>query len=371
MPFTTVPFTTDAESLADDALARLQEHWEDWEPNDADLEVIIIETLSGIAQDAIETASEVPTAIFRQFGEEILGVPYQGAEAAEGVATFTAVDAAGYDSTQTSPDDDGLVQIAVGTVAFETDDPVIILPGETTVDVAVTATELGTVGNGLSGNAEMITALAWVSLITVAAPTTGGVDAESDADYLDRIADRMQLRAETLVTGRDFEVAALAFPAVGRAVAIVGSPREVTVAVTDADGEALSSDVKDEIEAYYSEHRQVNTVYNVVDPQYSNIAVTFTAVSLPGYENAALEDLIISSVSQWLSPANWGKPANMEEGTTWVLDNKVRYNELLRVIGQVPGVRYVSDATLNGARVDVTMPAADGVALPRDRKSVV
>src|SRR5262245_52312822 len=100
MTFTSVPFTSDAETLVDGALERLQEHWEDWAPNDGDLEVILVESLGPIASDAIQTASTVPDAIFRQFGEQIIGEPYQEAQPATGLATFTAVDASGYDSAQ-------------------------------------------------------------------------------------------------------------------------------------------------------------------------------------------------------------------------------------------------------------------------------
>jgi hypothetical protein len=77
MPFVSIPFTTDLVTLVDGALDRLQEHWEDWEPNDGDLEVIVIEALGPIAQDAIETAALVPSAIFREFGLVMAGEAYQ------------------------------------------------------------------------------------------------------------------------------------------------------------------------------------------------------------------------------------------------------------------------------------------------------
>src|SRR4051812_14877607 len=98
MPFVSIPFTTDLVTLVDGALDRLQEHWDDWEPNDGDLEVIVIEALGPIAQDAIETAALVPSAIFREFGLVMAGEAYQAPQPATGVATFTAIDATGYDS---------------------------------------------------------------------------------------------------------------------------------------------------------------------------------------------------------------------------------------------------------------------------------
>lgn len=359
MPFVIVPFVTDADTLADGALDRLQEHWDDWEPNDADLEVILTETLAPIAQDVVETAATVPDSIFRQYGTKLLGEPYQEALPATGTATFTALDASGWNASDTL--EDGLVEITLQGVAFTTDEPLIIPIGDTTVDATITALEVGAYANGLSGAADLITALPWVALITIDDPTAHGVDGEDDLAYQDRLADLLQLQAKTLVTGRDFEIMALQDPRVGRAVAIVGTARQVTVAITDQAGEPCDADTKADLAATYALYRQVNTTYNVIDPTYTDIDATFQVVALPGYDLELVRQTVIAAITDWLDPANWGKPPDADVGDAWVLDNHIYYNELLRICAQ-PGVRYVKDATLNGAKVDVLM--AGTVALP-------
>lgn len=365
MPFIEVPITSDAESLVDGAMERLQEQWTDWVPNDADLEVILIEALGPIAQDALEVAASVPESVFRQYGTELVGEAYQTAQSATGAATFLAVDSAGYDSADAAaPDTEGLVQIAIGGVAFETDEPVRIAPGSDQVTVAITATDPGAAGNDLTGTAELITALAWVDLITVDGPTANGIDGEDDEEYVDRLSDALQLRAKTLVTGRDFEIEALQNPQVGRAVAIVGTARQVTVAITDPEGEPTTQATKDAVEADYDLYRQVNTTYSVVDPTYTDIDVSYDIVILPGYDIPTVQASLESAVAQWLDPFNWGRPLDVQasESDVWVLDNTVRYNELVRVIS-VAGVRYVRDVTLDGGRADVALPGT--VALTR------
>jgi hypothetical protein len=355
MTFVSVDMTGDAATMSLEALQRLQDRWDGWEPNDGDLEVIQIETLAPLVADAIDVASEVPDAIFRAYGTQLVGESYRVGTPAVGSATFAALDNAGYQS-------DDVVQIALAGQAFVTDDLLIIPAGQTEVTQTITALVEGDVANGLNGAADPITALSWIDTITVTDLTGGGVEAEDDDAYQDRLSDFLQLQSTTLVTARDYELMALQQPGVGRAKATFDQARKVIVTVTDEDGEAVPQPIKDNLVALFEGYRQVNTLYSVVDPLYTTITVTFQVVALPDYDNADLHDRAVAAVENWLSPASWGIPQGQREDaqtTTW-LDSEtiVRYSELLRVLS-IDGVRYVDSANtrLNGGTADVALTA--------------
>lgn len=368
MAFVEVPFTTSADQLAVDAINRLQDRWDGWEPNDGDLEVIQIETVAPMAQDAVEVAASVPEAIFRNYGTQLVGEAYRPGQPAVGQASFTAIDATGYST-------EDVVQIAIGQFGFQTDDPLVIAPGQTSISVAVTAIEDGIEYNGQSGIADLVTALPWVDLVTISSPTGGGVEPETDEQYADRLSEFLRLQSTTLVTAQDFVLMALQQPGVGRATASFSQAREVTVTVTDAAGELVPTQIKTDLAALYADYRQVNTLYEVIDPNYTTITVTFSLVALPGYDLTDVHDRAIAAAQDWLSPANWGRPVNTGEGVSddWLINSTVvRYSELVRVLS-VNGVRYVDTTatTLNGGTADVTLPTPPANPVPLTRPGTI
>jgi hypothetical protein len=360
MPYIVVPFTVDADQLADDAIDLLVEAWDGWEPHDGDLEVIQIETLAPIAQDVAEVASIVPDAIFRSYGQDLLGVPYSQGLPAVGIARFTALDTIGHTS-------DAQIDINLGGVAFSTDAPVVVAAGQSYADVDITAREDGTVGNDLQGTADvMVGGLPWLSLAEVTAPTAGGADPEDDVAYQNRLADRLLLQSTTLVTSRDYELMAIAQEGIGRALASFSVARAVTVAVTDDVGEVVPTPIKNDLVEIYEGYRQVNTVFTVIDPSYTTISATFTIVVLPGYDPVALVDMAEAAVVEWLSPANWGVPhgsETSEQATFWLNETVVRISELERTVS-LPGVRYVSSAKLNGGTADINLTGTAPLTRP-------
>lgn len=356
MPFIRVSLTSDTQSLADAAVQRLVDQWPDWTPDDADLEVIQIETIAPMAQNTAEVASIVPDAIFRAYGTKLLGLPYLTGAPARGVATFTALDAVGYDSQIP-------VEIALQGMAFTTDSPVVIPAGQDSVDAPITCSTDGNDGNGLFGSADLTTAVPWIDMVVVNAATAGGVDPEGDPAYQDRLSDRLQLQATTLVAGRDFELMAVQQPGIGRALAIVGQARQVTVAVTNEVGLNVAGPDKDLLAELYDGYRQVNTNYSIIDATRTPIDVTFTLVALPGQDPVDLHDRAVAAVQEWLDPMAWGRPQNVSDTSIWQQSTIVRYNELIRVVS-VFGTAYVKAATLNGGTADVNLPGVAPLTTP-------
>jgi hypothetical protein len=146
----------------------------------------------------------------------------------------------------------------------------------------------------------------------------------------------------------------------------------VAVVAVDEEGEAVSGPIKAEIDAYLESLREINFIVNVFDPVYSTIDVSFTATSLPGFDEALVTLAAEQAVEGWLSPANWGlvegNIGDSTESQNWVNEQVVRYLELAQVINSTEGLDYVSSLTLaispgTLASVDVNLPGA--VPLPR------
>src|SRR4051794_5507225 len=133
--FVSVPITSDSQTLADDAVEVLRDRWEGWEPNDGDLEVVQIEALAPMAQNAAETASRVFPAIFRAYGTDLVGVSYENGTRASTTVTFTLTDTDGHAIPAGS-------EIDVDGFSFATDAEVVVAPGlDVAAAVPVTATE--------------------------------------------------------------------------------------------------------------------------------------------------------------------------------------------------------------------------------------
>lgn len=363
MPFIIVPFTLDPDTLADEALDRLADAWDGWEGSDGDLEVIQIETLAPMASDVAEAAATVPDAIFRNYGLKLLGLPYEPGAPAVGTATFTAIDSLGHNSV--TP-----IEFDLGGYAFTTDEPVVIAAGSSTATASFAANTIGVDANDQSGFGDPITPLAWLSSIEVTNPTEGGSEAETDEDYQDRLADRLILQTTTLVTGRDFELMALQVDGVGRAMALPNQARQVTVALTDPEGEPIpdppASTIKDDVLQLFDDYRQVNTQYSVIDPTYTTINVTFSVAVAGDFQPDAVLVNCTAAVNQWLDPTYWGRPHSTETPAsveTWVNEPVVRLSELYRVLA-IPGVRYVATATLNGGTSDINLAGTAPLTRP-------
>lgn len=218
-----IPIDTDPQDILNDAISYLQSVMPGWDPNTPNLDVWILMAVVAGAAEARDVASAVPKSIFRYFGANLAGVPPIDATPASSTVTFTAVDNAGYTvpaGTLVSIDSGGT------PIPFATQLDAVIPPGSTTVtNVQIVAVDAGADGSDLGsigGAITLIDPLSFVSSVTLLAVTTGGVDAESDDDYLDRLAAELSLLAPRPILPDDFAVFARNISGVDRAVAIDG-----------------------------------------------------------------------------------------------------------------------------------------------------
>jgi hypothetical protein len=356
--------TTDEQTLADNAIAALQATWPDWEPNDGDMEVVLIETLAPLAQNAAQQAANMPPAALIALGE-MMGVPYNDGVQAQTTAMLTFIDTAGGYYVPAGS------EIDLGGYAFSTMyDQTSVAGSDTITGVEIIATLVGAAANGLSSASSgwaSVTLPVWVQDVATEAPTVNGEDPDDGQTYLNTVSRELQLRARVVVTLPDYEIAALDTPGIGRVYAETNTARDVSVWVTDPDGQPVDQTIKDQLAALYATKRLVNVTVGILDPAYTTIDITWTAMALAGY---AASDVLArgnAALAQLLNPAGWGAPLAGDPGSanalSWDNDNVVRVNKIIQTLGAVVGLDYVEgDPLINGVAADFTMGGT--VALP-------
>jgi uncharacterized phage protein gp47/JayE len=179
-----------------------------WEPADGNLEVWILQAVARQVAELTAVAADVPAAIFRQFGTQLVGLAPQAGARATLTSFWTARDNLGY----TIPAGTQVAYRVTGDdlIVFEVVGDTVITPGATTLSgVALQATDVGTGWNAVpTGPLELVDALSWVESVAASTVSAGGVDAETDDAYLDRLADDLRLLTPRPILPDDFSTLA-------------------------------------------------------------------------------------------------------------------------------------------------------------------
>ena len=360
--FVQLVITADEATLGDEAIDALRDSWPDWEPNDGDIEVVQIETLAAMFANAAQLASQMPIQAFIAFGTKLLGIAFGTGQPATTTCEFTVEDSVGYTIPANS-------QIAIDGYAFAlVTDLVFDAGGATTLDALVSAAENSSDYNGLVGaNVVGVSMPAFVTAITVDAPTAGGIDPQSEADYAGDLSQELTLTSKAIITLPNFETAAQALPGIARAYAQTDSARNVTVTLVGDNGTIVPDDIKDQLAAIYQANRLVNVTVALADPTFTEIDVTWRVVAYLNFDAADLTARINAALAQNLSPSGWGSTASGDPSggaPDWTNDTTVRGMKLVQIIGDVQGVNYVEALSINGGANFADFEMAGDVALP-------
>jgi hypothetical protein len=212
------PLDTDPEDIFQEFLDYIQNYYPNYQPSDAQLDVLIARFVSLKMATIADMASRVQRSIYRYFGSTLIGLaPLVGATAVVSVQ-FTAVDTQGYTlnagTTIGLTDDNGDIHL------FETQADAVIPTGQTSVTTTAEAVEDGASANGLSGIVQLVEQVDWLIGATTAAASSGGSDDESDEDYLDRLTTYLTLMAPRPLLAADFSLMARNVSGVYRCAAI-------------------------------------------------------------------------------------------------------------------------------------------------------
>lgn len=542
MGYIRFPIETNPEVLIQDVYDYIMSFAPQWTPSDGNLDVWIIRAMCSKIAENRDLASDVQDDIFRYFGAVLMSIPPEDAVEAIGSTTWTMINNAGY-------------TIPAGTIVaindntgqsfpFYTTVDVVIPPGSTVTGagaVTIKALNAGSESSGLTGNVALVDVLDFVQSVALVGSTAGGLDAESDADYLDRLVKKLQRLSQRPILPQDFADAAFdASTEVDRAVAIdgynpkhnlltaneasaetdaagwasvtnatptsssaqaldgtksvslasvaggdmtaaspatlatgkavtpgdtitvlasiraaasprscraiiqwvdnanalistvlgatandstsawtgytatgvapanavrcrvgvmvlatggaaevhyvdkasirrgpatsndwvaggtaeTGNERMVTDVPVTAAGTPVSSQAKTDITSYLEANREITFIANVMDPRYTAIDVHADIKVSAGFDATLIDDDVINEITNYLSPANWGRDPN--EPHSWVETPKVYYNELIALVSGVPGVDRVVDLTVAYAgstvqRTDITISNPGGL----------
>ena len=369
--FITFPIETDSRILMEEAFTYLESKIPGWSPSEGQLDVWMIEAFAGEAADVATIATQVPKAIFRFFGDQLFNIPAVNASPAVVETTWFVINNLGYTITQGTQF--GVRDSAGDVHVFVALNDVSIPAGSTqatagqVVGIATIpgadATDLGSIG----GVVELIDPLIWVDHITMTGPTSGGQDAETDDDYLDRLALRLQTISPRPILPRDFSILARDIPGVQRAATLDlynpanntwNNERMVTVISLDQFGINVGAPIKAAVAAYLDGLREINFIVNTMDATVNLIDVSVTVTVLPGYNPTDVAARTQAVIQSYLSPAIWGMDDNdnRNDPKTWTNTTIIYYLELATAINNVGGVDRITLLTL-GPHLGTLNPA--------------
>lgn len=362
-------------------------------PLNPDPDAVTLQVLADLAAALgpawVEHESALEVALAETFGTQVAATNARTvfdadaamaaiAETVDGLAPITGAPATlPMRLTVTGP---GAVVPAGLSVVARTDDGIDVpfaLPAataatSTTVDVVVVATEVGSFANGVPpGPVELVTASSVVVDAEATAPSSGGVAPETLSDYLGRWKASRQLLRPGGVRAEDLALLARSTPGVHRALTLdlydaqtgaTDAEKTVSLFPVDADGASLTAAQKTALRAAVEAVREVNFIVRVADPTHTAVDVYVEVVADTGAAPAAVEAAVRASVAGYLSPATHG--ATAADPRAWVPRPVVRYLDVVRAVGNAPGVAALVDVTLDGDTVDVTLPGVAALPSP-------
>jgi uncharacterized phage protein gp47/JayE len=213
-----LPLVDDPDALLEIGIEYIENAIDGFVARPGNVETVLLEANAQISGEVVQQAALVAPVVFAYAGQSLFGIAPYDALPAAATATFTFAP----DTPAVMVAEQSMISVPhpSGTaVVFTTDDDIVAPQGGGDVVVGVTALESGSAANGAFGLAELIDVVDGVQSVLVST-AGGGVDAEADEDYLDRLADALTLLAPRPILPNDFAVMARQVPGVGRSLAI-------------------------------------------------------------------------------------------------------------------------------------------------------
>jgi hypothetical protein len=339
----------DAQQLIDTALTNAAQTFPDWEPREANTEVVILEETAAMAEEVAYVLNQLPDGmaevllrlfgLFRDQGAPPSTVVRFNVNSADG---FT-IPAGTVVRLDLGEDVDPLDLTTVG--------PLVIAPGSTTGTVAATGATPTLAANGIPAGTRLgiIDTISAVDSVLLDEPVTGGRLAEDGVAFLNRGAATLSTLTTTIVGAPEVAAYVASNPAVARVrvldlfnpdddAAPGASPGYVTVAVAGPGGGAVADTVKATIAAELRTKMHAGLSLAVVDADVTAVDVEVTVLRLANADADTVTANVIAALATYLDPAAW----------PW--DNLVRVNEVIARADTAAGVDTV---------LAVTVPAED------------
>lgn len=216
------PIDTDPDAIYQEGVDFIKQHYPDWEVDldSAQLDNLMLRFVSLKMAVIADMASRVMRGIYVHFGASIVNIQPNAAVPAQVPTDWFAVDSIG-DKTIPAGTTFGIRDTIGDLHLFATDEEAVI---PDTVDnitgVIATAVDEGTEANSLSGPLEMVEQIDWLSSAATQAPSSGGIDEESEETYLNRLTANLGLMAPRPILAHDFALLARNINGIWRAVGL-------------------------------------------------------------------------------------------------------------------------------------------------------
>jgi hypothetical protein len=398
--YVALPLVDDPDALLEIGVDYIEAAIDGFVARPGNVETVLLEAQSQIAAEVVQQAELVPPLAFAYLGQSLFGIPPQAAVPASSSATVTwAADTPASmiaaQSLLSVPHPSG------ASILFTFDADVVAIPGGGDVLVGMTALESGADANGAFGAGELVDVVDGVASVYVDG-AGGGVDAETDEAYLDRLSSALTLLAPRPILPVDFATFALQTPGVGRAFAIdlykpgtndniaAGQPggplnvegapvsagagvspveRCVTTVITASAGQPPTQALMNSTWLALDGAREVNFLAYVIAPRYTTIDVRATVKAFPGYTPADVKASAQAMLKRWLDPGYFGTAGT--SGDVWASDTFARIYEAVDYLNRADGVYYVVSVQLRVAggawsSNDVALPGVAALPLAGD-----
>jgi uncharacterized phage protein gp47/JayE len=343
--FVELPVEVNAANLMDEVAEEMIAQFPNWEANEGNLETWLIRALvTRLIAPLAELSAEAGEEIFARFGEKIVGVVPLAAVSATVKTKWVVKDTAGYTIPAGTQVD--ITVTGSESVGFRVVNNVNIVAGKSEAkEVVLEAIEPGLAGNGLSGAATLVDALAFVNSVTLEGVTSGGVDAEEPSAYLDRLHETFETLAPRPIIARDVAILLRGIPGVQRVGVLdnwngeteAEAEKALTIYPIDAAGNAVSEAIRNECLALLKAKREVNFLFFGKTPTSNTINVTATIVARVGFTQAQAVAQVKAAIETFLSPAHFGEDPQTADATTWNIstNTKLRFQDLVTVVNNV------------------------------------
>lgn len=346
-------YDKDAQDIFDAAQQSLRLRLPGWVPREDSTEVILMEAMALEVAEAVFSINRLPSTIMMSM------LHLFGLKRHEGALPTTTITLTVNATGNAIP---AGARFTMNTPQY--DEPVVFTTTETAYFTDTTIVDVQAQGNVLTNDLYSVpTGTRVYSLETISSLESavigtsiiGGSAPETDSEWLDRGVRYFQRLVSTLVTPEHFRLAAYDHEAVSRVKVLdlynpgsggVGdSPGHITVSLYGAT-RALTDQEKAEVLADLRSRALASLVIHVIDPSVIDIDVTVSIAYLPGYTPADVDNAVESMLVEYLSNPQWDS------------ESKVRRNELITAISNVPGVDYVDNLVEPATDIDLSSAAS-------------
>ncbi|WP_102158736.1 baseplate J/gp47 family protein [Zhihengliuella halotolerans] len=326
------------------ALARLELSIPEWEPRPGTTEMLLLESLSMMLGVEVLALQMAPAQVVEQL-MGLYGVRRDPGRGAEGKALFTVT---GSKPQHTIPLGTRLryemEETGESYDLLTTEARTIITTDGLTALIAVGAELVGTELNGLPDGTELqvVDQLPFIETVALDGDLTGGAGEEGDGSFYSRATATLSTLNSTLVLPEDFQYAARAIAGIGRARVLnlhdpsepgVEKPGHVSVAVANNDGQVISAELRQDVEAALGLKMLASLTLHVIDPTYTNVDVSVTVQAAAGNAPADVQAVVDAAIRDWINPATWD----------WAPE--VAQYALIALVGSLPQVAMVTMAS--------------------------